>query len=115
MPQKPGADEELLAPEEPLPGNLPMPAYGLCLQAAVAAPMSDLRLAECSDAPLQRFRATADGSLRIAGSELCLVVAAGVGEPTGDPSHMRRALAIEDCAVVAEGLGRRQFPGPSAA
>ena len=112
---KPGADDELFAPGQPLPGNLSMPAYGLCLQAAAAAPESGLELQECSHSPLQRFATAADGSLRIADSNLCLAVAPGAGEPTGGPSHLRRALAIQDCATVDAELARWQFPGPSPA
>ena len=109
---KPGADDELFLAGAPLPGNLLMPAYQLCLEAAASEPAAGLFLRDCSDSPLQRFALDADGSLQLAGTAYCLTVAPGVGEPTGGPSHLRRELALSDCGAAPAELRSWQLPGP---
>ena len=112
---KPGADDELFQPGSPLPGNLQMPAYQLCMAAAAAEPGAKLLLNDCSDSPLQRFSLDAEGSLRLADSTLCLAVAPGAGQATGGPSHVRRELGLQDCETVPEQRRRWQLPGPGPA
>ena len=109
---KPGADDEIFLAGEPLPGNLAMPAYGLCLEAAAAEPASGLYLKECSESRLQVFSQHPDGSLRLADTGYCLAIAPGTGEPTGGPSHLRRDLALKDCAAVPGNLRSWRLPGP---
>ncbi|MXW28801.1 MAG: ricin-type beta-trefoil lectin domain protein [Chloroflexi bacterium] len=112
---KPGADDELFRSGTPLPGNLQMPAYQLCMAAADAEPAANLFLEDCSDSPLQRFSLDAEGSLRLADSSLCLAVSPGAGEATGGPSHVRRDLGLQDCETAPEQHRRWQLPGPSPA
>lgn len=109
---KPGAEDELFRPGEPSPGSLQMPAYQLCLQAGAATAASALYLKDCSDSPLQQFSLDAEGSLRLAGTTLCLAIAPGVGHPTGGPSHVRRNLALEECGTVPGNRRSWQLPGP---
>ena len=110
---KPGADDEIFALNDPGPGQLSMPAYGLCLEAGGAEAMSELFLRECSDSAMQRFALDEDGALKLAGTELCVAVAPGEGEPTGGPSHVRRDLMLLDCAEAEPALRQWSFPGPS--
>jgi hypothetical protein len=110
---KPGADDEMFRPGEPLAGNLQMPAYRLCLEAAAAAPGSELFLMECSDSALQQFSLAGNGALRLAETPLCLTIAPGAGEPTGGPSHLRRDLALEDCGAAPANRRSWQMPGPT--
>lgn len=112
---KPGADDELFRSGIPLPGNLQMPAYQLCMSAAAAEPGANLFLIDCSDSPLQRFSLDADGSLRLADSTLCLAIAPGAGQATGGPSHVRRDLGLQYCETVPEQRRRWQLPGPGPA
>lgn len=112
---KPGADDELFRPGSPLPGNLQMPAYRLCLEAAAAEPAADLFLMDCSDSALQRFSLDADGSLWLADSNLCLAIAPGAGQATGGPSHVRRDLGLHDCETVPDQRRRWRLPGPNPA
>ena len=110
---KPGADDELFRSGIPLPGNLQMPAYRLCLEAAAAEAAASLFLKECSDSPLQKFSLDADASLQLADSNLCIAIASGVGEPTGGPSHLRRGLSLEECGAAPPQRRRWQLPGPT--
>ncbi|MDE2900035.1 MAG: hypothetical protein OXN15_03295 [Chloroflexota bacterium] len=110
---KPGADDEIFALNEPGPGQLSMPAYDLCLEAGGAEAMSELFLRECSDSAMQRFALVEDGALMLTGTELCVAVAPGEGEPTGGPSHVRRDLMLLDCAEADPVLRQWSFPGPS--
>ncbi len=110
---KPGADDEIFALNDPGPGQLSMPSYGLCLEAGGAEAMSELFLRECSDSAMQRFALDEDGALKLAGTELCVAVAPGEGEPTGGPSHVRRDLMLLDCAEAEPVLRQWSFPGPS--
>ena len=110
---KPGADDELFAVDHPAPGNLSMPAYDLCLEAEGTDFPARLRLAACSESALQRFNFDADSALVLSGTELCLTVSPGDGEPTGGPSHLRRDLLLLDCAQAEPALSRWALPGPS--
>ncbi len=98
---KPGADDEMFLWDAPATGQISMPAYNLCVEAGGDVPGSTLHLADCSDAPLQRFRHDDEGRIRLAQGtaegELCLTVGAEAGEPTGGPSHLRRGLSLEIC------------------
>lgn len=106
---KPGADDEIFAVNEPLPGNLLMPAYDLCMEADGA----EIVLRACSDSAMQRFELDAEGALSLAGTELCVAVAPGEGEPTGGPSHVRRDLVLLDCGEGDASLRQWSLPGPS--
>ena len=106
---KPGADDEIFAVNEPLPGNLLIPAYDLCMEADGA----QIVLRACSDSAMQRFELDAEGALALAGTELCVAVAPGVGEPTGGPSHVRRDLVLLDCGEGDASLRQWSLPGPS--
>ena len=112
---KPGADDELFHSGTPLPGNLQMPAYQLCLEAAAAEPAASLFLKECSDSQLQRFSLDSDGSIRLVETSLCLAIAPGVGQATGGPSHLRRDLALEECSSASADRQRWLLPGPNPA
>ena len=112
---KPGADDEMFRPGEPLAGNLQMPAYRLCLEAAAAASGSELFLMECSESTLQQFSLDGNGALRLAATPLCLTIAPGAGEPTGGPSHLRRDLALEDCGAAPANRRSWRLPGPGPA
>ncbi len=112
---KPGADDELFRSGTPLPGNLQMPAYDLCLEAATAEPAASLHLKDCSNSPLQLFSIDGNGALRLADTTLCLTIAPGAGEPTGGPSHLRRDLALADCGAAPANRRSWQLPGPSPA
>ena len=79
-----------------------MEAYDLCVAAEAVEQGSPLRLQPCSDSPLQLF-SLENGLIRLSGGGqggLCLAVAPGSGTPTGGPSHLRRDLALEDCATI---------------
>ena len=106
---KPGADDEIFAVNEPLPGNLVMPAYDLCMETVG----TELVLRTCSDSAMQQFELDADGALALAGTELCVAVAPGEGEPTGGPSHVRRDLVLLDCGEADASLRQWSLPGPS--
>ena len=102
---KPGADDEMFSLGHPLPGNIYMPAYSLCVQASRPEQGAELALAGCDDAPLQKFRLNEKGQIRkeqVSDLSLCLTVADGVGEPTGGPSHLRRDLTLEACELTDE-------------
>ena len=106
---KPGADDEIFAVNQPLPGNLSMPAYDLCVE----ADGTELVLRACSDSAMQRFALDGEGALSLAGTALCAAVAPGEGEPTGGPSHVRRDLLLLDCGEGDSALRRWSLPGPS--
>ena len=110
---KPGADDEIFAINRPGPGNLYMPAYDLCMEAAGTGAPIQLHLRECSDSAMQRFGFDADGGLVLAGTGLCMAVSPEDGEPTGGPSHLRRDLFMLDCAETEPALGQWAFPGRS--
>lgn len=112
---KPGADDEMFLFGDPLPGNLQMPAYRLCLEAGDTVPGSSLLLNNCADSPLQRFLLDEEGSVQLDATNLCLAVAPGAGQPTGGPSHLRRDLALEDCATVPGDRKSWRLPGPAPA
>lgn len=88
-----------------------MPAYDLCMQAVAAEAGSPLRLAACEDTPLQRFRFGGDGTVRLAGTALCMTVADGTGQPAGGRSHLRRDLALRDCDPEDLIQAQWQMPG----
>jgi hypothetical protein len=100
---KPGADDEMFALGQPLPGQIYMPAYSLCVQASRPGPGAELMLARCTDEPLQMFRFNEKSQIQLdAGTDvtLCLTVADEDGEPTGGLSHLRRDLTLEACELT---------------
>ena len=100
---KPGAEDEIFHMNLSSTGQFSMPAYNLCMEADGPEAGNSLHLAECSSARLQQFRYFDIGQIRLAHGSvggLCLTVASGVGEPTGGPSHLRRALTMEACDQV---------------
>ena len=106
---KPGADDELFIFNYPAPGQFYMEPYDVCLEAGDGA----LYVRACSDAPNQRFALSADGAIQAQGTDLCLAVPAGDGEPAGGRSHLRRDLLLQPCADAAPNLSRWLLPGPS--
>ena len=110
---KPGADDEIFAINRPDPGQLSMPAYDLCMEANGTESPSELLLRACSDSAMQQFAFDEDGALTLAGTGLCVAVAAGEGEPTGGPSHVRRDLTLLGCGEAEPALRRWTLPGPS--
>ena len=110
---KPGADDEMFAINRPGPGNLYMPAYDLCMEAAGTVAPIELHLRECSDSAMQRFEFDSDGALVLSDTGLCMAVSPQDGEPTGGPSHLRRDLFMLDCAESEPALGQWTFPGRS--
>ena len=80
-----------------------MEAYDLCMEADEAVAGTSLLLEPCSESPNQLFSVDGDIILLCDGIQdgLCLAVAVGPGTPTGGPSHLRRGLALEDCASIA--------------
>lgn len=109
---KPGAADELFTPNHPETGQLYMKAYDRCAEASSARAGASVSLAPCGASGSQRFVVEADGRIKLANSELCLAVAAGEGEPTGGPSHLRRDLTLESCRTVQPSLSRWKAPAP---
>ncbi|MYE54440.1 MAG: RICIN domain-containing protein [Chloroflexi bacterium] len=110
---KPGADDEMFAINRPGPGNLYMPAYGLCMEADRAGSPVHLYLRECTGSTLQQFELDPGGRLVLVGTGLCMAVSPEDGEPTGGPSHLRRDLVMLDCNEAERGLMQWAFPGSS--
>ena len=115
---KPGADDELFTVGHPLAGNLSMPAYDRCVEAAGATDGAELYLKPCADDSLQRFSVSDAGQLRLEpaaesaqNTAYCIAVAAGDGQPTGGPSHLRRDLLLTPCADADPSVTRWTFPG----
>ena len=98
---KPGAADELFVADHPESGRLYMHAYDRCVSASASEEGAKLFIRRCSSSALQRFSFESDGRIRLAGSDLCLTVAGGKGEPTGGPSHLRRDLSLERCGTDA--------------
>ena len=71
---KPGADDEMFAVDRPGPGNLYMPAYDLCLEAARTEAPAQLYLRVCYEGALQQFEFDSDGALVLSGTGLCMAV-----------------------------------------
>ncbi len=106
---KPGADDELFLFNGPDSGQIFMPAFDLCMEAE-----GDLAYTRsCTGASAQSFSFGADGTIRTADGQLCLSVAAGEGEQTGGPSHVRRDLRLVSCAEGERHLSQWIFPGGS--
>lgn len=105
---KPGADDELFIFNAPAPGQFYMDAYDVCLEAGEGV----LYVKACSDSEKQLFELTADGVLRLQGSDQCLAVQSGSGQPAGGRSHVRRDLLLQNCANVEHSLSRWALPGP---
>ncbi len=113
---KPGAADETFTVNHPSPGQIFMEAYDLCVQAERAEAGSELFLKACSDSPLQRFDFTADAEIRLLhpdAEELCLTVAAGTGEATGGPSHLRRDMMFQTCSDIEPERSYWTIPAPS--
>lgn len=97
------AADELFTIDRPKAGQIYMEAYQLCLEAEELGQGSSLRLQPCSDSEHQRF-ILESGTIRQGG--LCLAVDPGPGIPTGGPSHLRRALTLENCESTDPSLMR---------
>lgn len=106
---KPGADDEMFAFDQPSDGQLHLVEHDRCIE----ADGTSLYVRPCSESPLQRFAYGEDGTLRLGGNDLCLVVAGGDGEPAGGRSHVRRDLLLRPCTDAEPALSRWAFPGPS--
>ena len=104
---KPGADDELFIFNAPAPGQFTMDAYDVCLEAGEGV----LFVKACSDSEKQLFEFTTDGVLRLQGSNQCVAVQSGSGQPAGGRSHVRRDLLLLACADVAPNLSRWALPG----
>ena len=107
---KPGAADELFTPDHPEAGQLYMKAYDRCAEASSVQAGASVSLAPCGTSESQRFVIEPAGRIKLADSELCLAVAAGKGEPTGGPSHLRRDLTLESCSEVQSSLSRWKVP-----
>lgn len=103
---KPRADDQLftLEPRDDT-GAVGISAYGRCLAATAAGAGANLILAPCDAASTgQGFRWLEGGGLSLSATVaqgdagLCIVVASGVGEPAGGRNHLRRDLALDECA-----------------
>lgn len=105
---KPNADDELFIFNRPRPGQFFMDAYDVCLEAGDGV----LYVKACSDSQNQRFELSSDGILRLLGSDRCLAVQSGNGQPAGGRSHLRRDLLLQSCADVEQNLARWSLPGP---
>ncbi len=102
------AADELFTMDHPNDGQIHMEAYDLCVEVEAAKTGSSLHLQPCSDSPLQLYALDND-LIRLGGGAqdgLCLAVAPGLGIPTGGPSHLRRALTLEDCKTIDPTLTR---------
>lgn len=97
------AADELFTINRPKAGQIYMEAYQLCLEAEEPGEGSSLRLQPCSDSEHQLF--TLEG-VTIRQGGLCLAVDPEPGIPTGGPSHLRRALTLENCEFVDPSLRR---------
>lgn len=107
---KPGAADELFTPGHPGPGQLYMKAYQLCVTAASDRPGAQVFLKACGSTRLQRFTLRPSGRIRLDGSQVCLTVAGGKGEPTGGPSHLRRDVTLESCDSAEPALSQWRLP-----
>lgn len=107
---KPGAADELFTRGHPEDGQLYMKAYKRCVEAASDRSGAQVFVKTCSSEPLQRFSFEPDGRIRLAGSDVCLTVAAGAGAPTGGPSHLRRDLTLEACNTADPTRSRWEVP-----
>ena len=106
---KPGFEDELFVFHTPDAGQLYMRAYDLCLEARDNL----VYLEPCSGSAMQRFDFGDDGTLRPAGTDVCLAVEAGSGQQAGGVSHVRRDLLFTPCDTVGAGVSRWVMPGPS--
>lgn len=109
-----GAEDEMFTIDRGSAGHLYMEEYDLCVEAEGSATGSRLYLKACSDLPLQRFELAQDATFRLlhgGPQDLCLAVAPGEGQPTGGPSHLRRDLMLQECAMTEAVLSRWQLPG----
>lgn len=107
---KPGAADEMFTIGSQLPTRLFMQAYDRCVEAGSAQQGSELFMERCSDSKLQGFLIEEKGHIRLTGTELCLVVADGVGTPTNGPSHVRRNLSLESCNGTTPNLSIWKTP-----
>jgi len=100
------AADELFTLDHPGEGQIYMAAYDLCVGAEEAAEGSSLRLQRCSNPANQLFFLDND-VIRLnsaTDSALCLAVDSAAGIPTGGPSHLRRALTLENCETTERAL-----------
>ena len=97
------AADELFTINRPKAGQIYMEAYQLCLEAEEPGEGSSLRLQPRSDSEHQLF--TLEG-VTIRQGGFCLAVDPEPGIPTGGPSHLRRALTLENCEFVDPSLRR---------
>jgi hypothetical protein len=103
-------------------GLIRFPAVDRCFTVAgvnsIALPGVSILLRKCNEetpffetSRLQRFTHREDGSLALAGSELCLTVGPR-SAPTYSPSHRWRALFVDDCATAEPARSRWEFVDP---
>ena len=107
---KPGASDELFTRGHPGEGQLYMKAFDLCAEAVSERPGAQVQLGRCGSSDLQRFAFESDGRIRLAGTDLCMAVARGRGQPTRGPSHLRRDLSMEECDTVDASLSVWKAP-----
>ncbi len=103
-------------------GLIQFPAVDRCITVAgvnsAALPGASILLRKCNEsmpffetARLQRFTHRDDGSLSIAGSELCLTVGPQ-SAATYSPSDRWRTLFVDDCATAKPARSRWEFVIP---
>ena len=104
-------------------GLIKFPAVNRCITVAgvnsAALPGASVLLRKCNESMpffetsrLQRFIHRGDGSLAIAGSELCLTVG-HQSAATYSPTDRWRTLFVEDCATANSARSRWEFVVPS--
>ncbi|MEM7348816.1 MAG: RICIN domain-containing protein, partial [Chloroflexota bacterium] len=111
---KPNGEDELFLINHPATGQLYMPAYERCVEAATGEAGADLYLKDCNDSALQKFSYEDETTLQLDtdAEALCLSVADEAGEPTGGPSHLRLDLLLASCTSVEPVLSEWALPGP---
>ncbi len=103
-------------------GFIKFPAVDRCITVAgvnsAALPGASILLRKCNESTpffetsgLQRFKHRDNGSLRVAGSELCLTVGPK-SAATYSPTHRWRTLFVDDCATAEPARSRWEFVVP---
>ena len=99
---KPGSDDQLFTAIDS--DGLLLTEYDRCLAAAMPEAGAAVIVAACdSSARGQGLRFDSIGRVYLAperGPELCVGVSPDAGEPAGGRNHLRRDLALYDCAAV---------------
>ena len=96
---KPRSDDQLFSTRPD--GGIVLVEHDRCLGAIDAEASSPVEVVECDPlADVQRFEMGHDGRITLPstdGSNLCLGVADGAGEPAGGRNHLRRDLLLYRC------------------